>query len=125
MRVQSYCFLLEKHSFTAFFFCFLTLFISHFTSPPCICTHFLRNFAADLLIMKRVIFKKAIASLRQACTFCARHTGLNAVYLGVILFAVIYLTGATDHNALLYLPFLLIVVGTIGFVRQRKSEEKY
>lgn len=68
---------------------------------------------------------KVTAAVRRVVAFCVRHAGLNLVYLGVMLYAVFYLTGLTNYNILLYIPLLLIIIGTMGFVRHKKTEEKY
>lgn len=77
--------------------------------------------------MKKIIrfLKLTAAALRKAFAFCARHTGIGLVYLGVLLFAVFYFTGLTNYNILLYLPLFLIILGTIGFVRRKKAERSY
>lgn len=57
--------------------------------------------------------------------FCARHTGLPLVYLGVLLLAVFYIAGLTNHNVLLFVPMALIVLGVVGFVHGQRSVGNY
>ena len=74
---------------------------------------------------KTARLKNILATLKKGFAFCARHTGIYLVYLGVLLYAVFYFTGLTNYNILLYIPLLLIILGTIGFVKHKKVEGEY
>lgn len=74
--------------------------------------------------MRANIIKLAQA-LKRACVACANHAGLPLVYMGVALLAIFYIAGWTNNNLLLLLPLALMLVGTIGFVRNEKQKETY
>lgn len=51
--------------------------------------------------------------------------GLPLVYLGVILQVVFFASGLTSNHILLFLPVVLVLVGTVSFIYKEKNKGNY
>ena len=54
-----------------------------------------------------------------------KYLGLALILLGVVLFVVLHLMSLTFITKLLLIPFIMVLGGTVLYVRQLKRESKY